>query len=203
MPEPKRLMDLVASLAGLAALSPLLLAIAIAVKLDSKGPAFFGHERVGRDFMPFKVWKFRTMAVGNAGPEITTADDQRITRVGRHLRTWKLDELPQLYNVLRGEMSLVGPRPEVATYVEMFRPEYEEILTVRPGLTDPASIEFSDEQSVLAASDDPARAYREEVLPRKLQLSRGYVADRSLSTDWKLVMRTLSSILGRTSDNPQ
>lgn len=197
MIDMKRVMDISLSAIALAVLSPVLAFVALAVKIDSKGPALFGHERVGKNFVPFKVWKFRTMATGSAGPQITSGNDSRITRVGRHLRTSKIDELPQLYNVLRGDMSLVGPRPEVAEYVEMFRSEYEGILSVRPGLTDPASIYFRDEQAILANSPDPAQTYTADILPRKLELSAAYVDHRTAAMDWKVIFQTLMIVVAK------
>lgn len=194
MPDSKRVVDVVVSGAALVVLGPLLAAIGALVKLDTPGSAFFGHERVGRNFVAFRVWKYRTMKATASGPQITTAQDTRITRVGTWLRKSKIDELPQLVNVLKGEMSLVGPRPEVAEYVELFRPEYEEILSVRPGLTDPASIHFRNEQELLAASDNPEEYYRNEILPAKLELSLAYVRHRSLAGDLRLMARTLGAL---------
>lgn len=198
MVDTKRIMDVTLSAIGLVALSPVLAAVAVAVKLDSRGPVLFGHDRVGKDFATFKVWKFRTMRTGTTGPQLTTATDSRITRVGRMLRNSKLDELPQLYNVLIGEMSLVGPRPEVSEYVEIFKSDYATILTVRPGLTDPAAISFRNEQSLLAESSDPEQTYRNEILPKKLELSATYVAEQSVRNDCRLILRTLSSIISET-----
>jgi lipopolysaccharide/colanic/teichoic acid biosynthesis glycosyltransferase len=193
----KRTLDVVASGAGLVILSPLFLLAALAVRLDSRGPVFFVQQRVGRNFVPFGILKFRTMVVDAEarGGQITSGHDARITASGRWLRKTKFDELPQLLNVLRGDMSLVGPRPEVPKYVEMFRDDYATILAVRPGLTDPASIKYRDEAAVLAASSDPERAYVERVLPDKIALARDYVAQASLFGDLRLLVQTFLRIV--------
>jgi lipopolysaccharide/colanic/teichoic acid biosynthesis glycosyltransferase len=193
----KRLFDLIAAGFGVILLSPVLIAVAIAVKLDSRGPVFFRQERVGRGFRPFRIFKFRTMVVDapERGGQITSGhEDPRITRVGRFLRRWKIDEFPQLFNVLHGEMSLVGPRPEVPRFVDMFRAEYTEVLQVRPGITDLASIKFRDEASLLSGSDNPERTYVEQILPEKLALAREYVARSSLVFDLRILFRTALQI---------
>ena len=190
----KRALDAAASLAGLVVLSPVLLAAAAAVALLDPGPVFFAHERVGLGFRRFRVLKFRTMRAGGAGPAITTGGDPRVTAVGRFLRRTKLDELPQLLNVLAGDMSLVGPRPEVAKYVELFRADYEDILTVRPGITDFAAIEYRDEEAVLKSFPDPEKAYVEKILPDKIRLYRRYLAEMSLACDLKLILGTFLKI---------
>ncbi len=148
---------------------------------------------MGRDFQPFWIFKFRTMVpdAPRLGGPITCGDDPRITRLGRFLRKTKIDELPQLINVLKGEMSLVGPRPEVPHYVELFRADYEEILRVRPGITDLASIKYRDEAAILGAAEDPEREYRECVLPEKIELAKQYVRQASLWTDIKIIATTL------------
>jgi len=195
----KRLMDVTLSAAGLGVLAPVLIGVGVAVKLDSEGPALYGHERVGRDWSRFQVWKFRTM-VTNAdalGPSVTAGGDPRITRVGRILRDTKLDELPQLWNVLVGEMSLVGPRPEAPRYAEAFREAYDEILRVRPGITDEAAIVYRDEEALLAAADDTERVYLEEILPAKIELYRQYLAQRSLAHDFSILVRTLKKVVIR------
>ena len=178
-------------------LSPLLALIALLVKLDSPGPVFFRQERIGLGFRPFRLFKFRTMAVDapERGPAITAGGDSRVTRVGRRLRRTKFDELPQLINVLRGEMSLVGPRPEVRKYVEIFRRDYEEILAVRPGITDYAAIEFHDEEKVLARFENPEEGYVREVLPRKIALYREYLARRGFWVDLGIIFRTVLRIV--------
>ena len=195
----KRAMDVALASLGLVTTAPLLLLAALALRLESRGPVLFGHVRVGRAGRTFRAWKLRTMAAGRApgGAELTIAGDRRVTRVGRILRASKLDELPQLWNVLRGEMSLVGPRPEVAPYVALFPTDYEELLAVRPGITDPASIAYRDEEGLLAASADPEREYLERILPEKLRLSREYLASASLAADMRVLARTLWCILVR------
>lgn len=194
-PAAKRSFDLVASAGGLVLLSPVLLGCALAVKASSPGPVLFRQERMGRGFRPFQLLKFRSMTHGSAGAQVTSAGDRRITPVGRLLRKLKLDELPQLVNVLRGDMSLVGPRPEVRKYVEPFRADYVRILEVRPGITDFAAIEYRDEEAILARSADPERAYVEEVLPAKIRLYYKYLDQRSFLVDLALIFRTLGAIL--------
>jgi lipopolysaccharide/colanic/teichoic acid biosynthesis glycosyltransferase len=191
----KRLLDAAASAAGLLVLSPILVAVAVAVRLDSPGPVLFRHERVGRHGRKFHVLKFRSMTHRSTGAQITAAGDARVTRVGRILRRTKLDELPQLLNVLVGDMSLVGPRPEVQRYVDLFPAEYAEILRVRPGITDLAAIEYRDEERLLAASTDPESEYRSTVLPAKIALYRRYLAERSLATDLRILARTVAAVL--------
>lgn len=192
----KRMLDVGFALAGLVLLSPLLLVVAAAIIVTDPGPVFFRQMRVGRGFVPFRVFKFRTMRVGGGGPEITTGGDARITPIGRLLRKSKLDELPQLFNVLCGDMSLVGPRPEVAKYVELFREAYKTILLVRPGITDYAAIEYRDEEAVLRAFADPEKGYVDKVLPYKITLYRRYLADMSFVTDLKIIVATLCKIAG-------
>lgn len=193
----KRLFDLLLSSLGLLLLAPLLLALALAVKLDSPGPVFFRQARVGRFGKPFRIHKFRTMRHDPVatGLQITVGQDARITRVGALLRRTKLDELPQLLDVWLGDMSLVGPRPEVPRYVAHY-PEAlrAKVLSVRPGITDLASIEYRDESSVLARALDPEHAYIHEVLPHKLALSAAYVDQASLWLDVRLIWRTLRVI---------
>lgn len=191
----KRLFDIVMAALGLALLAPLLLAVALWVRLDSPGPALFRQTRVGRHGVPFTIHKFRTMRVV-PGAEITVGADPRITRAGRLLRQTKLDELPQLWDVLRGAMSLVGPRPEVPRYVELYPAALRErVLAVRPGITDPASLAFSHEAELLAAAADPEREYREVILPAKLRLSAAYAAEASLGADLRLILATLARVV--------
>jgi lipopolysaccharide/colanic/teichoic acid biosynthesis glycosyltransferase len=188
----KRLFDLLLSALGLLLLAPLLLLIALWVKLDSPGPVFFRQERVGRHGRAFLIHKFRTMRVDNAGLQITVGADPRITRSGHFLRASKLDELPQLWDVLRGAMSLVGPRPEVPRYVALYPPGLREIvLSVRPGITDLASLEFRHESELLARAADPEREYVDVLLPQKLALARRYVETASLAQDLRIIWRTL------------
>lgn len=191
----KRLFDVAVSSAGIALLSPLLIAVGVAVRLDSPGPVLFVHERVGLGGRKFRLLKFRSMAHQSRGSDVTVAGDARVTRIGRLLRSTKIDELPQLWNVLVGDMSLVGPRPEVERYVRMFARDYEDILKVRPGITDLAAIEYRDEEGVLAASHDPEAEYRRVVLPAKIALYRRYLAARSFRTDLGIIARTLVAVL--------
>ena len=191
----KRVLDVAASATGLIVLSPALLAIASLVRVSSRGPALFRQERIGRAGMPFRLLKFRTMVVGERGPQVTAAGDKRVTSLGRILRHYKLDELPQLINVLRGDMSLVGPRPEVRRYVERFASDYERILRVRPGITDFAAIEFRDEEAILAKATDPEREYVESILPTKIRLYDKYLNRMSLMTDLAILTRTFLSVM--------
>ncbi len=191
----KTLFDILLSAAVLLALAPLVAFIAAGVLVDSGRPVLFTQERVGRGFRRFRIYKFRTMVNGSGGSRITVAGDRRVTRFGRILRAAKLDELPQLWNVLKGEMSLVGPRPELPEYVERFRGRYERILTVRPGITDLASVRFRSEEKCLAGSHDPLRAYAEEILPAKLDLAEEYLERRSLWLDLSILARTVTRLV--------
>jgi lipopolysaccharide/colanic/teichoic acid biosynthesis glycosyltransferase len=193
----KRIFDIVFSLLGLVMLSPFMVVIAILVKLDSPGPVFYRQERIGKDFRPFRIFKFRTMIADadKKGLQITAGGDERITRVGRWLRKTKLDELPQLINVLKGDMSFVGPRPEVEKYVRYYKDEYELILQVRPGITDIASIIFRDEESILKDKGDPEDYYKNTLLPEKLKLAKKYVKKQSVMFDIRLIYLTLIKII--------
>ncbi len=193
-PAAKRALDVIAAVVGLLVLTPVFVACALAVKVSSPGPVLFRHPRVGQHRRSFELLKFRTM-VDRPGAPITSAGDPRVTAVGAFLRRYKLDELPQLVNVLWGDMSLVGPRPEIARYVKKFEREYDRILRVRPGITDFAAIKYRDEEEILARSSDPEEAYVEEVLPAKIRLYERYLAERSLSTDLSLILRTIGAIL--------
>jgi len=194
----KRAFDILVSVAGLIVLLPLLLLVATAIKLDSSGPVFFRQWRVGRKFRRFGIYKFRTMIDDalDRGLPITVGRDSRITRVGKILRKTKIDELPQLLNVLKGDMSLVGPRPEVPRYVELFRPDYEHILKVRPGLTDLASLKYSDEASILGQSANPEGDYVARLLPDKIRLANEYIQRSSLLFDAKLIVETIIKLFG-------
>lgn len=191
----KRAFDVLASALGLVLTSPLLLVASLAVRLESGSPVIFRQERVGLRGRRFQILKFRTMRTDMPGAQVTTGHDPRITRSGRWLRSTKIDELPQLLNVLRGDMSLVGPRPEVPRYVAQW-PEgtHEVVLSVRPGITDPASIEFRREAEELAAVDDPEKHYVEAILPRKVELYCDYVRTRSFAGDLRIIMRTLRTV---------
>jgi len=194
----KRLFDLLAAGTGLLLLSPLLLLIAAAIKLDSPGPVFYRQVRVGRFGREFRIHKFRTMGhkPGDRGPQLTVGADARITRMGGWLRRSKLDELAQLLDVLQGTMSLVGPRPEVPRYVALYPAALrDKVLSVRPGITDFASIEYRDESTLLARSPDPERTYRDEVLPIKLALQARYVDQAGVWTDLCLIARTLRALV--------
>jgi lipopolysaccharide/colanic/teichoic acid biosynthesis glycosyltransferase len=193
----KRLFDLVVAFLGLSLLFPVLLLVACLIKLDSPGPIFFRQERIGKGFRPFLIYKFRTMVqdAPRKGGSITVGADPRITRVGRILRKTKLDELPQLFNILRGEMSFVGPRPEVRQYVELFRQDYEEILNVRPGITDLASLKYRDEAEVLRHAENPEEEYVRHVLPDKIRLAKEYRRRSSLFFDMTLIFKTLLTLV--------
>lgn len=194
----KRLFDIVLAGLGLVVLSPLLLGIALWIKLDSAGPVFFRQERVGQNGRPFRIHKFRTMVIDaeRMGAQITVGQDSRITRAGRSLRRAKLDELPQLIDVLVGTMSLVGPRPEVPRYVARYPIELrDKVLSVKPGITDRASIEFRNEGALLAAASDPEQAYTEVVLPTKLRYAVDYVDNMSLAQDLRLILQTLKALV--------
>jgi lipopolysaccharide/colanic/teichoic acid biosynthesis glycosyltransferase len=190
-------LDLIASCIGLLLLSPLFLLIALGIKLDSKGPVFFRQQRMGKNFKPFWIYKFRTM-VENApklGAQLTSGNDPRITRLGRLLRKTKLDELPQLLNVLKGEMSLVGPRPEVARYVKMFKDDYAEILKVPPGITDLASVKYQDEAKKLGRVPKPEKEYIQKILPEKIRLAKRYLAKTSLAYDISILAKTALALV--------
>jgi len=197
----KRALDFFAAFAGLLVLAPLLLLLAAAVKLGSRGSVLFRQNRVGRDHQVFKMWKFRSMVcdADKKGPLITASGDGRVTLLGRYLRRWKLDELPQLWNVLIGDMSLVGPRPELPFYVRNYNQEQLEVLSVRPGITDLATLEYRNEENILAASTDRERFYTEVVLPHKLELNLQYIRTMSLRLDLMVILMTLKLIPHRAS----
>ena len=197
---PKRLFDLIGAALALVLLSPLLLCVALAVKLDSRGPVFFRQERVGRHGQLFRIHKFRTMVADapHRGPQITVGADARITRVGGFLRHYRIDELPQFIDVLKGDMSLVGPRPEVPRYVALYPQEMKDkVLAVRPGITDPASLELIDEGELLARAADPEREYVEVILPRKLRCAADYASRATLWSDLGVLGRTLRALVTR------
>ncbi|NHZ79726.1 sugar transferase [Massilia sp. CCM 8695] len=192
----KRLFDIVAALAGLLVLAPLFAVVAVCIRLDSPGPAWFRQQRVGRHGVLFDIIKFRTMRVDcGHGAQLTVGADARITRVGTCLRRYKIDELPQLINVLQGSMSLVGPRPEVPRYVACYPPEVRAIvLSVAPGITDWASICYKDENAILGRSADPERAYLDTILPAKLDYNVRYVRERGFWTDLRIIFSTLAAL---------
>lgn len=194
----KRLFDIFVSLNVLLFLLPFLIIVGLFVRCDTAGPVFFRQTRVGRDGRQFIIFKFRTMYHQplNAGQEITIDYDARVTRAGHFLRHWKIDELPQLWNVLRGDMSIVGPRPEVPTYVELYPEQQRKIvLGIRPGLTDPASIKYRSEAKIMAGAQDPEKMYREVILPDKVSLYAEYAKNISFLTDVKIIIKTISTII--------
>lgn len=193
----KRILDLTLALLGLILALPIFLYIAILIKWKDSGPLFYRGERVGLMGKPFRIFKFRTMVVDaeNRGGSSTSDDDPRITRIGKWLRKYKLDELPQLINVLKGDMSIVGPRPEVKRYTDLFMGEEKDILRVRPGITDWASIWNADEGAVLSGAADPEKAYMELIRPKKMKLQLAYVHHHSFLIDFKIICLTLLAIL--------
>lgn len=193
----KRLFDILASLAGLVLLAPLFVLIALAIKIDSAGPVFFRQQRVGRYGEPFRIFKFRTMSARtDKTRQLTVGDDCRITGVGHFLRHYKIDELPQLINVLHGTMSLVGPRPEVPRYVACYPPDARRIvLSVTPGITDWASILYREESRILGQASDPEKAYVDTILPIKLRYYMRYVQERNFWTDLQIICKTLVAIV--------
>lgn len=191
----KRAIDLIVAAAGLLVLSPLLATLSLLVKLSSPGPVFYRGSRIGQHGRPFHIFKFRTMFVdAKRRPAITAAEDDRITRIGRWLRRTKLDELPQLLNVLRGEMSLVGPRPEDPRYVGLYTPEQRRILEARPGITSAASLVFRGEEELLAGEEWEA-TYRDRIMPQKIALDLTYLENATVLSDLGLILRTLSAIV--------
>jgi lipopolysaccharide/colanic/teichoic acid biosynthesis glycosyltransferase len=194
----KRAFDIFCSLLGLILLTPLLTFIAICIALESKGGVFYKQLRVGRFGKEFYLYKFRTMYPDADKKGLLTVGgrDPRITRLGYYLRKFKLDELPQLLNVLNGSMSLVGPRPEVKKYVDLYTPEQRQVLNLRPGITDYASLEYFSENDLLAASKDPEKTYINEVMPAKLELNKKYINEAGLLTDLRIIFRTLGKVLG-------
>ena len=193
----KRLLDILSSALVLLILLPFWLIIAMAIVLESRGGVFYRQIRVGKDNKDFYLYKFRTMRTGSDQKGLLTVGerDSRITRVGYFLRKYKIDEFPQLLNVLKGDMSIVGPRPEVRKYVDMYTPEQMRVLSVRPGLTDLASIQYVHENELLAASEDPEKTYIEEVMPAKLAMNLQYIDSQSVLGDIKLICKTFAAIL--------
>lgn len=193
----KRLFDIICATVGLILLCPIFLWVTWKIKAEDSGPVFYRGERVGLHGKPFRIFKFRTMVVDaeRLGAASTSCDDQRITSIGKFLRMYKLDELPQLINVLVGDMSLVGPRPEVKKFTDMYTKEEMAILAVRPGITDWASIWNPDEGAILAGSTDPDRDYLEKIRPEKIRLQLKYVWERSFWTDIKIIFLTLKTII--------
>ena len=192
-----RLLDIIFSILGIIILLPLFLIICLIIKADSKGGCFFIQERIGKGGKPFGILKFRTMRCGADADGLLTigTHDRRITRVGSFLRKTKIDELPQLWNVLKGEMSIVGPRPEVEKYVLLYTEEQLRVLSVRPGITDYASIEYVNENEILSQASDPDRAYIEKVMPHKIKLSMRYLEHYCVSEYLKIIFLTLKKII--------
>jgi lipopolysaccharide/colanic/teichoic acid biosynthesis glycosyltransferase len=193
----KRSFDLILSLIGVILLSPILLGIWVFVNIDSRGGGFYRQTRVGKNGKDFKLWKFRTMSIGaDKGSLLTVGGrDSRITKIGYNLRRFKLDELPQLFNVIWGDMSLVGPRPEVRKYVDLYSNEQLKVLSVKPGITDFASIEYVNENELLAKSSEPEKTYINEIMPAKLQLNLKYIQEKSLIVDMGIILKTIGRIL--------
>ena len=190
----KRMFDIIFSFLFFVLLSPLVLVIIALVVIDSKGSPFFSQVRIGRHGREFVLYKVRTMRPSEKGSQITIGADKRITRIGKVLRKYKLDELPQLLNILKGEMSFIGPRPEVPKYVQHYSEEQKKVLNVRPGLSDPASLMYFNEAELLSNSSNPEKTYLEDILPAKLALSLDYIENRSFIYDLKLIFRTIGRI---------
>lgn len=193
----KRIFDLLVSVIMSVILLPLLMVLALGVKFSSKGPVFYMQERIGKNLQPFRIFKFRTMYTDADKKGLLTVGgrDPRVTSFGYFLRKYKLDELPQLFNVVFGEMSLVGPRPEVKRYVDMYSADQKTVLEVKPGITDYASIEYANENELLGKADDPEKMYVEEIMPAKLDLNLKYVREQSFLVDLKIIFRTALKIL--------
>lgn len=192
----RRAFNFTSSLLGLVALSPVFVAVAIAVKAGSPGPVLYRQRRVGRGGTTFDILKFRSMRsdAETVGGQLTIGADPRITKVGQFIRQWKLDELPQLINVVIGDMDLVGPRPEVPKYVALYNDEQRAVLSARPGITDPASVEFRNESDLMAQHPDPESLYIEQIMPRKLALNIEYLRGRTLASDIRVILSTLVAI---------
>lgn len=198
----KRMYDIVFSALGLLVLAPLFIIIAILIKGDSPGPVFYRQTRIGKDGKEFQIYKFRKMHedVGDSGLNLTTTNDPRLTRIGAWLRKTKIDELPQALNVLKGDMAVVGPRPETPNYVEIYTPEQRQVLKVKPGITDYASIYFIDEGDLLEQAADTEKYYIEAIMPQKIRLNIKYIQDMSFNTDMKIIYKTFRNLfasLGR------
>jgi lipopolysaccharide/colanic/teichoic acid biosynthesis glycosyltransferase len=187
----RQLVESCLCLVALLLLSPVLLVIASWIAIETGRPIVFSQTRVGRSGVPFRLLKFRTMRQNNSSPSLTVSGDRRVTAVGRVLRKFKLDELPQLLNIVRGDMSIVGPRPEVPEFVNLHEPAWRSVLRVRPGITDPASIAFHQEERLLAQASDPIRYYRESLLPTKMAMNIEYIRDRSWWLDLQVILRTV------------
>ena len=189
----KRPFDVLASSLGIMMLLPIWVGVGVLVKITSKGPVFFIQQRIGKGYRPFGMIKFRSMVVNNASQHslVTVKGDSRITPLGRWLRRYKLDELPQLFNVLKGDMSLVGPRPEVDRYIQQFKADYDVILKVRPGITDNAAIQFKNEETILQQYDDVQQGYIDDILPKKIKLYKAYIKNMTFCNDLYLIIKTI------------
>jgi lipopolysaccharide/colanic/teichoic acid biosynthesis glycosyltransferase len=198
-PHIKRLLDIILSLTALMLLFPFFVLISLLICLESKGSPFFMHDRIGKGMLVFRLIKFRTMTTvdTSATPQFEPGEKSRVTKVGNVLRSTKIDELPELINVLKGDMSIVGPRPEVSTYVQFYPEAFKAILHVRPGLSDYASIKFRNEEEILACQPDPEHYYRHVILPDKLRLAKHYTEEVSFRTDFRIIVETLKRIMGR------
>lgn len=192
-----RLFDILFSFAGLVVLSPILLVVYILIRMESPGGGFYRQQRVGKDGKMFGLLKFRSMRTGSDKQGLITVGghDSRITRIGYFIRRYKIDELPQLLNVLKGDMSLVGPRPEVKKYVDMYTTEQRRVLSVKPGITDYASIEYADENEILGRADDPDKAYVEQIMPDKIRLNMRYIENHNSREYFKIIFLTIKKII--------
>lgn len=192
-----RFFDILLSAIGLILLSPLLLLVYVLVRTESRGPGFYSQKRIGKDGVPFRLYKFRSMRRGSDKGHLITVGgrDSRITKVGYYIRKYKIDELPQLWNVLIGDMSLVGPRPEVERYVRLYTPEQRIVLSVKPGITDYASIAFSNENELLGQAKDPEEMYVNEIMPKKIEYNLNFINNRTLVEYFKIIFMTLCKIL--------
>lgn len=192
-----RFFDILLSSIGLILLSPLLMLVYVLVRLESRGPGFYSQKRIGKDGVPFRLYKFRSMRRGSDKGHLITVGgrDSRITKVGYYIRKYKIDELPQLWNVLIGDMSLVGPRPEVERYVRLYTPEQRIVLSVKPGITDYASIAFSNENELLGQAKDPEEMYINEIMPKKIEYNLNFINNRTLVEYFKIIFMTLGKIL--------
>jgi len=195
----KRLFDLILSIPSVIILSPVFLISAVLIKIETSGPISFNQERIGYDGRPFNLYKFRTMVkdASSIGPSVTPADDPRITRVGRLLRKFKVDEMLQIFNIVNGDMSVIGPRPELKKFVDEFKDDYRKILKIKPGMTDYALIAFRNEEEILSKFDNVEEGYIKEVMPAKIKLYKKYLNEMSLGTDIKIFFKTILEILGR------
>jgi len=195
----KRLFDLFLSIPSLFILSPVFLLSAILIKLDTPGPIIFTHTRAGQNGRPFKLYKFRTMVkdASKLGPPITYANDMRITKIGRLLRKFKVDEMLQIINIVKGDMSVIGPRPEIKKYIDIYEKDYRDVLKIKPGMTDYALIAFRNEEEILSSFSDVEEGYIKEVLPKKIELYRKYMNEMSLGTDIRIFFATIYEIIGK------